>query len=149
MMRPRAHAERGQVTVLFALLIPVLFGLAAIVITLGNFITHARNLQTKVDAAAFAGGQVWAFPCGPGSDTNASGTGILDVARDYFGPQVTAAGVVRSSPYNGQIGGVPGTDLHVVMNGNPYWDDDAGTNPADQTDPAGSVCEAEIRREGD
>ena len=89
-------------------------------------------------------------PAAPIVTRTPPGTGILDVARDYFGPQVTAAGVVRSSTYNGQIGGVPGTDLHVVMNGNPYWDDDAGTNPADQTDPAGSVCEAEDpRREGD
>ena len=140
----RSDSERGQALVFFALLIPVLFGLAAIVITLGNWITHARHLQTKVDAAAFAGGQAWAFPCGADSDTNASGTGILDVARKYVGSHVTAGGLSYTTPYNAQIGGVSGNDVHVVMNGNPYWDDDAGTSPPDQTSPAGSVCEAKI-----
>ena len=36
------------------------------------------------------------------------------------------------------------SDIHVVLNGNAYWDDDAGSNPADETSPSGSVCEAKI-----
>ena len=45
--------------------------------------THTQSiLQTKVErAAALAGGDDWAFPCGPDSDSNAQGTGIVDVAR--------------------------------------------------------------------
>ena len=31
-----------------------------------------------------------------------------------------------------------------MLNGNAYWDDDAGSNPADVTSPSGSVCEAKI-----
>ena len=143
MMRPRARASAAR-SVLFALLIPVLFVLAAIVITLGNWYTHAKNLQTKADAAAFAGGDRWAFPCGPDSDTNATGTGIVDVARDYFGRQMTAAGAVTLLAAQPTDRWRTGTDIHVVMNGNAYWDDDAGSNPADQPSPAGSVCEAKI-----
>ena len=47
--------ERGQVVVMFALLIPVLFGLGAIVLDVGNWYVHKRHLQTQVDAAALAG----------------------------------------------------------------------------------------------
>ncbi len=138
----RARRERGQVVVLFALLIPVFLMLAAVVVGGGNWYTHAKHLQTKVDAAALAGGQVWGFPCGADSESNAQGTGIVDVARDYFGSHTTAAGAPFTSPYNPQVGGVSGDKVHVVINGNAYWDDDAGSNPADKTSPAGSVCEA-------
>ena len=54
--RPVARSkERGQVVVVFALLIPVIFALGAIVIDIGNWYVHKRHLQTQVDAAAFAG----------------------------------------------------------------------------------------------
>ena len=48
--------ERGQVVVLFALLIPMIFGLGAIVLDVGNWYVHKKHLQTQVDAAALAGG---------------------------------------------------------------------------------------------
>ncbi len=52
---PRLRAEGGQVMVFVALLVPVLFGLGAIVIDIGNWYVHKRHLQTQVDAAALAG----------------------------------------------------------------------------------------------
>ncbi len=55
--------ESGVVTMLFALLTPLILVLGAVVITIGSWYTHARHLQTKVDASAFAGGDVWSFPC--------------------------------------------------------------------------------------
>ena len=139
-----AGRERGQVIILFALLIPVFLLLGSVVVGGGNWYTHAKHLQTKADAAALAGGDVWSFPCGPDSDTNAQGTGIVDVARKYFGSHTTAAGVQVNSPYNAQVGGVGGDKVHVVINGNAYWDDDAGSNPADDTSPVGSVCDSKI-----
>ena len=48
--------ERGQVVVLFAIFIPVIFGLGAIVLDVGNWYVHKKHLQTQVDAAALAGG---------------------------------------------------------------------------------------------
>lgn len=140
----RRQDEHGQVVVFFALLVPMLLMVTAVVVAGGNWYTHAKNLQTKVDAAALAGGDDWAFPCGPDSDSNAQGTGIVDVARQYFGSHMTAAGTGYTSPLNPQVGGVPGSDMHVVINGNAFWDDDAGSNPADQTTPSGSVCESKI-----
>ncbi len=56
--------ERGQVVVVFALLIPVIFALAAIVLDIGNWYVHKRHLQTQVDAAAFAGAHEF-FGCSP------------------------------------------------------------------------------------
>jgi uncharacterized membrane protein len=58
----RLRRERGQVVVMFALLLPMFFALAGAVIGIGNWYTHAKHLQTKADAAAFAGGGVWDFP---------------------------------------------------------------------------------------
>ena len=46
--------ESGQVVVHFAILLPVLFGLGAIVLDIGNWYVHKRHLQTQVDAAALA-----------------------------------------------------------------------------------------------
>ena len=57
-------SERGQVVVLFALLIPVFFGLGALVLDIGNWYVHKRHLQTQVDAAAFAGAHEF-FGCNP------------------------------------------------------------------------------------
>ena len=56
--------ERGQVVVVFALLIPVIFALGAIVLDVGNWYVHKRHLQTQVDAAAFAGAHEF-FGCSP------------------------------------------------------------------------------------
>lgn len=52
----RSRAEGGQVVVFFALLIPVLFAIGAVVIDVGNWYVHKRHLQTQVDAAALASG---------------------------------------------------------------------------------------------
>ena len=104
----RPHDERGQVVVFFAILIPVFLMLTAVVVAGGNWFAHAKHLQTKADAAALAGGDEWAFPCGPDSDSNAQGTGIVDVARHYAGAHTTATGAVTNSPLNPQIGGVGG-----------------------------------------
>src|SRR5215813_9134296 len=53
--RRRGRDERGQVVVLFALPVPLLFVIGSIVIDVWNWYVHKRNLQTMVDAAAFAG----------------------------------------------------------------------------------------------
>ena len=47
--------ERGQVVVLFALLLPVILGIGSVVVTIGNWYVHKKHLQTLVDAGAFAG----------------------------------------------------------------------------------------------
>ncbi len=78
--------ERGVMAVLFAIVLTVLLIMTALVWDAGNWWTHRKHLQTKADAAAFAGGQMWGFPCGGDSDAR-----IVDEARKYVGrPQGTA-----------------------------------------------------------
>lgn len=132
--------ERGATLVLFAIILPLVLVFGAVVVDIGNWWVHARHLQTKVDAAAFAGGGAWGFPCGP--DVDAS---IEAQARQYVGPHMTAAGVVLTSGFNPQVGGTEADRIHVVLNGGDWWDDDAGAAPADRTDPLNpSICEAKV-----
>ena len=144
MNRANLRDERGATMILFAIMLPVILILGAAVVNIGNWWTHGRHLQTKVDASALAGGTVWGFPYGVDSDTNATGTGIVDVARQYVGPHTSAAGVVQAGGFNPQIGVADENDIHVVVNGADWWDDDPSVNPADFTTPAGSVCQAMI-----
>ena len=55
MSRARRN-ERGQVIVLGAVMIPVFLLMAALVLDVGNWYTHKRQLQNRADAAAFAAG---------------------------------------------------------------------------------------------
>jgi hypothetical protein len=53
--RARQHGRRGNVLVLFALLVFVLFAVAALVIDMGLAFTTRRQMQTAVDSAALEG----------------------------------------------------------------------------------------------
>jgi putative Flp pilus-assembly TadE/G-like protein len=134
--RERAPAESGQVALLFALLVPMILAIGAIVVGVGNWYTHAKNLQSKVDAAAFAGGAVWGFPCGADIDAN-----IEAQARLYFGSH-TAPLAGYTSPYNPQVGKIGGDRLYVSLNQAQWW---GGTFPgSDFSSPAGSVCASKV-----
>jgi hypothetical protein len=116
------------VVVFFALLLPVLFALSAIVIAVGNWYTHGKHLQTKADAGVFAAGTSWAFPCGPQIDAS-----------------IEAEGRLYAGSNNPQVGGVPDTSVHTILNGATWHDDDSNPFPAEWTTPLspnGSVCEA-------
>ena len=123
--------ERGVTVVLFALILPVVLGLSAIVLAVGNWYTHARNLQTKVDAGALAGGTAWNLPCG--DPTTGVSAAIVQQARTYVGPHIRADGTpspYNAGAYNPQVGNpAPASKIHVVLNGNGYWTD--SSSPAD------------------
>jgi Flp pilus assembly protein TadG len=116
---PRRDARRresGQVVVFVALLIPIFFGIGAIVMDLGNWFVHKRHLQTQVDAAAFSGA------------TKFVGCSF------QFGNPVAANEAIRSSAlaYVGDTNRDPATtnlqvqepgDVHAVVNSAEYWDE--------------------------
>jgi hypothetical protein len=129
--------ERGQVVLLFALLLPMLLALGAIVLGVGNWYTHARNLQTKVDAAAFAGGAMWGFPCGADIDSR-----IASEARLYFGSHTAADLTSVTSPHNPQVGGIGGDRIYVSLNQADWWRE--SFTASDFSSPAGSVCQSKI-----
>ena len=135
--RRSGRDERGQVVVLFALLLPMLLSLGAVVVSVGNWYVHAKHLQTKVDAAAFAGGAVWGFPCGPDIDAN-----IEAQARMYVGSHTAADGTVTTSPHNPQVSRVGANRVYTSLNQAQWW---GGSFPApDFSDPLGPVCESKI-----
>ena len=127
----RGGRERGQIVVAFALFLPVVLALGAVVVTIGNWYTHARHLQTKVDAAAFSGGTAWGFPCAGDIDQR-----IEELAREYVGPHMQADGTpFAGTTYNPQVGGVPGSNLHVVLNGSQWYDNDSNPFRSSRTAP--------------
>lgn len=135
MKRLNPREERGVMIVLVAIVLPLMLFTAAAVWDVGNWWTHRRHLQTKADAAAFAGGASWSFPCATDSDGR-----IVADARKYVGAHMGPAGqdFTGGTRYNPQIGGTPGQNVHVVLNGADWWDDDAGLDPVDGT----SICAA-------
>ena len=129
--------ERGQVAVLFGLLLPMFLAMGGAVIGIGNWYVHGKNLQTKADAGALGGGSAWSFPCSANTDQT-----IADQARIYAGP-ITAP-PTTSVGVNPQVGGVPSTNVHAVLNGTQWYDDDDQPSPGEFNSPSGSVCEAKI-----
>lgn len=134
-LRESRLRERGQTAVLFALLLPMVLALGGVVIGIGNWYVHGKNLQTKADAGALGGGSAWSFPCSGNTDQT-----IADQARLYAGPtSVTPAGV------NPQVGKVASSKIHTVLNATTWYDDDnIPQDPPQFVSPLGSVCEAKI-----
>lgn len=110
------QTERGGVLVLVAVTLPVMVMLTSFVLDVGNWYEHKRHLQVQADAAALAGGGLYAaFPC----DNNA----IEAEARKYGGPAATGGGV-----YNPQVGNTPSSTLHVLVNSKDYYNDGGSDN---------------------
>jgi hypothetical protein len=122
--------ERGQVIVLGAVMIPVLLLLAALVIDVGNWYTHKRQLQNRADAAAFAAaveyGKNWKACVQTADPTLKASTAqeIADSARQYAGDPDQAdyaGGVLPASPLeNTQIANQAHVD--VAINSTSYDD---------------------------
>jgi hypothetical protein len=127
----RAHAdERGQVIVLGAVMIPVLLLLAALVVDVGNWYTHKRQLQNRADAAAFAAaveyGKNWKACVQTSNPTLKASAAqkIGDAARQYAGdPDAAdyAGGVLPSAPLqNTQIASQ--ANVNTAINSTSYDD---------------------------
>ena len=131
--------ERGQVIVIGAVMIPVLLLLTALVVDVGNWYTHKRQLQNRADAAAFAAGVAYAKnwkACVQTSDPAlkaSTAAKIADAARQYAGdPDVTdyAGGVLPAGGLqNTQIANQAHVD--VAINSTSY---DDGTDYSDDGD---------------
>jgi len=115
--------ERGQVVVLMALMIPLFFGLGAVVIDLGNWFVHKRHLQTQVDAAALAPGPEW-LGCYHAPD--GANIAIANKALEFAGDTNR---VPATDTTNFQV--QEQADVHVVLNSDVYWS--ADPYPADNT----------------
>ena len=112
--------ETGQVVVLFAILLPVIFGLGAIVLDIGNWYVHKRHLQTQVDAAALAAASGFS---GCFFDPTSANLGIASTALSYAGDTAR-----DPSSVNQQVE-TPGS-VRVTLNSQRYW---AAGDPATPT----------------
>lgn len=128
----KTPSERGQVAMLFALLIPMLLAMSAFVIGIGNWFVHAKHLQTKADAGAIAGGGTFEFPCVAGID--AIDQRIANLARQYAGPAAAPPVASPTPGYNPQVGGVATSSIHAVLNGPDWYDDDGNPAPTEDLD---------------
>jgi hypothetical protein len=115
-MKHRDHSlrERGQVIVLFALLVPVIFAIGSVVMGVGNWYVLKRHLQTQVDAAALAGGPAFT---GCFQDPSATNDNIRSQALEYAGD--TLRDPTPASTYNLQL--EEAGDQRVVINSDSYW----------------------------
>jgi hypothetical protein len=106
-------SERGQVLVLFALLLPLFLTLGSIVVSVGNWYVHKRHLQMQVDSAAFAAGTQFTGCFADGAAANtAIRAGALGYAGDRNRDATTTNLQVQES-----------ADVHVVLNSERYWED--------------------------
>ncbi len=121
----RARGERGAVTVLVAILLPVLILLGSIVIDVAGWYQQSRHLQLQADAGALAGAQDFV----PGSCQDAS---IVNRARQYSGMTGGDAPVFNQIDGNSQSISEAINSQSYPAQGNPP--------PSDPTPMTGSPC---------
>jgi len=126
-VRRSADPERGQVLVLVALLIPVLFAIAAIVLDVGNWYVHKRHIQTQVDAAVLA--PVPQF-VGCFHDPAAANAAVASRALAYAGDTLRLGKLGPGAPdstTNLQV--QEPNDVRIALNSSRYWQQSDGMVP--------------------
>ena len=122
--------ERGGILVLAAVMIPVFLLFTALVVDVGDWFTHKRQLQNRADAAAFAAGVEYAknwkacVQSGNAALKLTTAREIADMARQYAAdPEASdyASGALPSALYNTEIANQ--SKLDVVINSTSYTDD--------------------------
>ena len=138
-MTRRLGGERGSVMALAAIMIPVFLLLTALVVDVGDWYTHKRQLQTRADAGAYAAGVEYAKNwknCVQNSNPAlklATAQTIANAARQYSADPEAADYAPASPPgilYNADIANQSKVD--VVINGASFTnntDDSDGGNP--------------------
>jgi hypothetical protein len=115
------------VVVFFALLVPVLLAIGAIVMDVGNWYVHKRHLQTQVDAAVLAAAPhfVGCFH-NPTAANAAIASRALGYAGDTLRPGILVDG---SAPTTTNLQLQEPGDVRVALNANRYWQQSDGLTP--------------------
>lgn len=125
--RERAADARGGVLVFVAVCLPIIIGMGGLAVDVGNWFVHKRHLQVQADAALFAAAAQFGNAC----RTAGSST--------VFSGEVAKYGSVGSSPvvaggYNPQIGNVPDTRMHSLINSKTFFNQ-SQTDDTETGDP--------------
>jgi hypothetical protein len=115
-----AQREHGQVIVLFALLIPVIFAIGSIVMSAGNWYVLKRHLQTQVDAAALAGGASFTGCTFPELQASTN----LQIRNDAL----KFAGDLLRDPATANLQLQESGDVRIVVNSSSYWTQGTATD---------------------
>ena len=129
--------EEGGALLFVAIGLPVLLAVFALVIDVGNWYVHKRALQKEVDAAAFAGSQMWGA-CFKTVAASPAWRPMELEAQNYDGELVNEDGVATKN-YNQLAGtqapgGIHGT-LGVAFNSTTFPLDPPPNATADDTPP--------------
>jgi len=101
-------------TVLFALVLPLILLLSVIVVDVGNWYVHAKRLQTLVDAGAFAAAPKFVGCSVQFGNPSAANVGIRDTALAY-------AGDPTRDPATKNLQVQEPGEVHVLLNSPRYW----------------------------
>ena len=147
-MTRRLRDERGAVLVMAAVMIPVFLLMTALVVDVGNWYTHKRQLQNRADAAAFAAGVEYAKnwkACVQTADATlraSTGGEIADAARQYAGdPEASdySTGTLPATLRNTEIANQGNLDV-VVNSNDPDYTDDTDYTDGGGSPPQGNPC---------
>lgn len=127
-----SRSERGQVAVIFGLLIPVLFAFGAIVLDIGNWYVHKRHLQTQVDATALAPAPEFTGCFDPAAWTFTDGE-IANHALGFSGDTLRPGVLGSSTSATTNLQVQEPNDVRIALNANRYWQKSDGVDPSQPT----------------
>ena len=130
-VRESVAGERGSILVLSACVIPMFLLFTAMVIDVGNWYAHKRQLQNRADAGAFAAGVAYARnwkACVQTSDPILKASAALEIAnaaREFAGDAETAdyGGSPPSTLFNTEIANQAKLDVIINSADLNYTDD--------------------------
>jgi hypothetical protein len=131
--RTRQVRERGQVVVLFALLLPVILTFGSIVMSAGNWYVLQRHLQTQADAAALASAPDF---LGCGQQAPIANVNIVNSALKFSGD------TLRSGQYNLQL--EEAGDQRAVVNSTRFWQSGDATDGSTLDNSLGLPCDTKF-----
>ena len=113
-VRSDGQSERGALTVLFALVLPLILILSVLVVDVGNWYVHSKRLQTLVDAGAFAGGTKFVGCSFQFGDPVAANSAIKAMTLGYSGDTFRDPATLNLQEQEPD-------DVRVVLNSKRYW----------------------------
>ncbi len=90
-MRPRLVEQRGSVIVFTAVAMRVMLLFLAFALDVGNWYVHKRQMQSRVDNAAFAAALAYGYRFPRCADRPHLAATIVDGAKQYAGDAVPGA----------------------------------------------------------